>query len=142
MMTRRRFLGTSAAMAAGAALGIGTGKVRSHGPVKIWTYFLSKEPVFMKANLHASEKDDTFLIHALVRPGHEAIAEMPLSSMREAVEAGKSSSKVIMLVMEEDRKHKFRMPIAMTLGDGKVQFLFDDPGFPVWASLDDVKAVL
>jgi hypothetical protein len=141
-MTRRAFVGTSAAAVAGSALGISPEKGRRHGPVKLWTYFLTKDPVIMKANLYASEEDDTFQVHALVRPGYQAIAEMPLSAMRMAVDAGASKSKVIMLVMEEGRKQKFPMPIAIVIEGENVNFIFDDPGFPVWVGLKDVKRVL
>lgn len=142
-MTRRSFVGSSAVIAAGAAFGIPMAKgIKCHAPAKIWTYFLSNEPILMEAMFSASEECDTFNIHALVGSRNEVVAEMPLAAMKEAIEEGKSRSKVILLVIEDGRRSKVKMPVAMTIEDKNVKFIFDEPGFPIWTTVADIQRVL
>lgn len=138
-MTRRVFVKSSAVVAAGAALGIPA--VKNSGSVKIRTYFLSSDPIILPARFYACKETDTFGIHAQVADNNEVIVEMPLAAMKRAVEAGNASSYVILLVTDEDRPNT-KMPVAMTVEADQVRFLFDNPGFPVWANLEDVKSVL
>lgn len=145
-LTRRGFIGGTAAAAAGVALGVWAEKgVQRHGPVELRTYFLSNEPIVIPCDLWADEKRDIFGIHAFVEPGVDPIVQISLSAMKRAIEAGSARSKVILLVTDGQRRRTSRVPLAMTVENRKVTFLIEEGEghvTPVWLDLPDVRRVL
>lgn len=144
-VTRRAFIGNTAAIAGAAVLGIEAARaVLEHGPVEIQMYFFTKDPVVIKGSVFSDERRDVFGVRAFVEPGKEPTMEVSLSAMRKAVEARPSRSTVTPLFVNEERENS-QFPLAMTVENGKVSFLFENPGHepsPVWLQLSDVQRVL
>lgn len=143
-MSRRAFIGSAAAVAAGTALGVSASEgIRRHGPVEIRTYFLSTDPIVIEGSLLADARRDLFRIYAQVDPKDSPlVAEMPLSGMRKAVETG---SGCILLVMTNGKCTRTeRQPVAVKVDRENVTFVFGDikDAAPVWLPLSDVRRVL
>lgn len=146
MLTRRAFIRSTAALAAGAAVGVTAFRgIRRHGPVEIRTYLFSEDPIVVQGELSSDESRDLFRVHVLNEEGKETcIAQMPLSGVRMAVESRTNSrQKVICLCLEE--KRMARLPLAVVVEGDKVTFLVEEPKgdpTPVWMDLADVRRVL
>lgn len=143
-MTRRTFIKGSTGVAAGVALGISASEgIRRHGPVRIQTYFLTKDPIVIEGSLLTDAHRDLFRIYALVEPKYPpVIAEMSLSDMRMAVETGSGS---ILLVMKGYDKKTERAPVSVKVDRENVTFVFGGSrkdSAPVWLPLSDVQKVL
>ena len=143
-MTRRAFMGSAAAVAAGAALGVSASEgVRRHGPVEIRTYFLTRDdPIVIHGSLLADVRRDLFRIYAPVEPKDgPVVADMPLSGMKMAVETGSGS---FLLVMTDSRRTRTELrPVAVKVDRENVTFVFGHKDeAPVWLPLSDVRRVL
>lgn len=138
MRTRREFMAGAAMMAAGAAVGFGSGKV--HGPVDLHFDFFG--PVKLKTMLSSDEKKDSFEMRVLAAPGPDTFVHFKLSDVRRAARElvyvrAKISNR-------DDATKKF--PVYAHPEAGNLVFVTaisqDGDSNKFWMNLEDVKRVL
>lgn len=139
-VNRRTFVEGATAMAAAAALGaVASEGVRRHGPVRIQTYLLTKDPIVMGGSLLADGRRDLFRIYARVEPkAPPVIVEMSLRNMRKAVEIGSGR---LLITVKNPHETTWLASIGVMVDQKNVTFLFGK-GDPVWLPLSDVKKVI
>lgn len=145
--TRRSFIQKTTVLAVGIAADLPSGlaasrMIRAHGPVDIWGYFLSKQPVvFSRCTLSSDEYQDLFRIRVMEDHGGRDTAELPLSSIRKAVQCGTRwpGEQMVCLTMTKEKKES--MPLCVVAEQGKVFFTFGNWP-PIWMKLEEVKRVL
>jgi len=116
-------------------------EARAHGPVEIWTYFFLSNPfVISKATLLSYEHQDIFGVCVIDKQGNgTGIFEMPLSSVRKAVQWGAGAQKATGMCMTSEKKEF--LPVIVREERGNVFFTIDKWG-PVWITLEDIKPIL
>lgn len=144
-MNRRAFIGSSAAIAAGAAVGLTASQdIRRYGPVEVRTYFLSKDPVVIQGAIFSDERRDAFRFSILHEGKEAACAELRLSNVRAAVA---SPSKTTRCHVTTWNKNGYidEDDVNLIAKDGNLTVLVDEPvgpPSPIWISLADVQRVL
>lgn len=144
-MNRRTFIGSTAVLAAGAAIGSVDFKgIKEHGPVEIRMYFFVKEPIVIKGALFSDEQRDVFGVRVFDEKGETAVAEMRLLDVKEALaEQTVRRLKVTMKNVTDGKREEGSVSIVAK--DGNFTFLMDEIGkdpSPIWLKLADVRRVL
>jgi hypothetical protein len=145
-VTRRRFVQGTAAIVAGAAVGVTPSKsVRKQAPVEMRMYFFSGDPIVIKGMLYSDERQDRFGIKIYSDDGREELwAELRLSIVRESVASPSKTIRGPVTVRDwHGRTEEHRL--SLIAADGNLTILMDEPGrppSPAWMPLVDVKRVL
>lgn len=144
-MTRRTFIGSSAAISAGAAVGLTASQgVRRHGPVEVRTYFLSKDPVVIQGAVFSDERRDVFRFIILHEGKEAACAELRLSNVRAAVASPSKTTRCRVTTWNKEGYFQ-EADVNLVAKDGDLTVLVDEPvgaPSPIWMSLSDVQRVL
>lgn len=144
-MKRRDFIRSTATLAAGAAVGEMIWKgIKEHGPVEIRTYFFSKDPIVIKGALFSDEHRNVFGVRIFDKNGETAVAEMPLSAVKDALSEGTAGRVKVAMAHVIDGKRKAGF-VDIIVKDGNFTFLIAEPGhdpLPVWLKLADVQRVV
>jgi hypothetical protein len=144
-VTRRAFIGSSAAVAAGAAVGLTASQgIRRYGPVEVRTYFLSKDPVVIQGEVFSDERRDVFRFILLHEGKDAACAEIRLSDVRNAV-AFPSKTTRCRVTMWNKNGTIHDAGVNLVAKDGNLTVLVDElvgPPSPIWMGLSDVQRVL
>jgi hypothetical protein len=149
MMTRRTFVGTSASIAAGAALGITAAEgIREYGPVDIRTKFLWKDPLVIKASLYSIEKRNIFGVRVFNEGREHARFEMGLGYVRMLAESLPGPALGCFLTVIDETGQRDVHRIRLQTDASRLTIFIEDrerPGdesMPVWIPLRDVQRVL
>ena len=143
-LSRRAFIGSGSVLAAGAIVGVSASRaIRRHGPVEIRTYFLTDDPIVFPGTLLSDGDRDLFRIRVFVERGRDAIAEAPLTSMREIMDHGPGA--ILFGIRSPENKIE-RLPVAVKVDAENVTFLVGGPRYekpwPFWLKVSDVRRVL
>lgn len=144
-VTRRAFIGSSAAIAAGAAVGLTAYQgIRRHGPVEIRMFFMSGDPIVIQSSLYADDRRDVFGIRVFDEGKETARAELQLSIVRNAVSSPSKTTRCHITTRDRDGE-VLEGDVNLVAKAGNLTFLIDEPGrspSPIWMGLTDVRRVL
>lgn len=146
--TRRSFIQNTAILSASAAAGLAGGMwaskmIRTHGPVDIWGYFLSKKPIVLsQCTLASDESQDLFSVCIVDRGGKgTGILELSLMSLRKAIQPGGGWCWGVIVGHFTSPDSKEVLPLLIKELDRTVVFALHESN-PVWMNLEDVQKVL
>jgi hypothetical protein len=138
--SRRDFIMGTAAIAAGAAVGLTALKgIRTHSPVEIRTFLFTTDPIVIQSSLYADDRRDVFGIRTFDNGKEACRVEVQLSTVRKSVASSGMTARCHFTTLDEEGD------VSLVAKDGNLTFLFDEPGrppSPVWMSLADVQRVL
>jgi hypothetical protein len=148
-MTRRTFIQSAGALAAGAAAGgiaFAEHKIKEHGLVEIRAWFFTKDPIVIKSTIFSDERRGVFGIRLLGERGpcDARLAELRLSAVKAAVAVpGRVQKCAATTWNREGRKEEgslldlvARGGNLVVAGAGQLEKA------PTWMSLADVRQVL
>lgn len=151
-MTRRGFIGGSAAIAGAAALGIKIGKdFREYGPVDLKLFLFSDKPYIIRASLYVDKQRGRFGIRGFDNDSGVKDARFSLFSIRHATVSMKQgrclhtsvrilnkdgSAENVPIALGTDGKH-----LIVKLGDGNRYSNAGTPA-PLLIGLEDVRRVI
>lgn len=140
-MTRRTFLEGTAAVVAGAAVGIGSDKKID---TKLGMYFFGPEPLIFDARLGKDEFSDLLVMEVLHEKGH-VVVHLPLASVKRAVATPATAAPAQVRIwkdgilgqrVEEDEIHIIVEKNMLTMrGPG-------DEAAPAWLPIEDVLKIV
>jgi hypothetical protein len=147
-MNRRHFIGTAAALAAGAGMLNGTSTVlaarenyREHGPISFRMYFFHPDPIVIKGSVFVDEAKNIFGMRAYGNRG-EVFAEMtvPYSLVKNILDTGRTSHMYARVQVEKETKIKV---MGMSIESKKFMVReYEKPAVAFWAMVEDVRRVV
>lgn len=142
-MNRRHFIGSTAALAAGAAVGLKTDKMTiSETMVEFRAYLFSKEPIVIKGSVHADKAKDIFRIRTFDDKGHRiAEVKMPLARIKTLLRTSEAQCFQAMF-RAEDGKVNYEGLTACMEGEKFIlrACTLNSPAF--WTQVEDVRRVV
>lgn len=145
-VTRRGFVGSTAMLAAGAAVGISASKgILRHGPVELRMNLLGRFNIAFQVILSSNDRRDIFSIHILQGDMLGAWAEMRLSTVRELVASYPYFGGVCAITTcDMDGTIETKQIMARAKAGHLMFFLGErgDETSPFWVPLADVQRVL
>lgn len=147
-MTRRTFIQSAGALAAGAAAGgivFPKHEIKEHGLVEIRALFFTKDPIIIKSTIFSDERQGVFGVRLLGERGpcDTRLAELRLSAVKAAVAVpGRVQKCAATMWNGEGKKEKGFLDLVTRGGN----LMFANAGqleeAPAWMSLADVRQVL
>lgn len=144
-MTRRAFIGSTAAVAAGAAVGLTASKgFREHGPVKIQFDFFG--PVVIEGRIFSDERRNIFGVRTFDKGKEMGRFELRLSNVKEIVASPSKTARLLIRGRNKDGKIEGECWTSVIAADGNLTFLVEEElgkhPSPIWMPLVDVQRVL
>lgn len=145
-MSRRVFAGGAAALGVGAAMGVPIlGEVKTHGPVKIWTYLFSEKPSCTDVILFADKDKDVFGVRVFFDGKETGMAKLPLSNVKWAIANELQACLATEVTMSSSAGIVEKHVMDMLSKDQKLTFIGynkDLSETKYWLDLADVRRVL
>ncbi len=147
MLTRRTFIQSTAALAAGAAAGgiaFSEYEIKEHGLVDIRASFFGK-PIVIKSTIFSDELRDVFGVRLMGEhgPSDARLAELRLSAVKAALAVPGRIQKSSMTAWNAERGTKEEGFLDLVAKDGDLMIAL--PGRlenePAWMSLVDVRQI-
>lgn len=151
MLTRRTFIQSAGAMAAGAAAGgiaFPERGIKEHGLVEIRAWFFGTDPIVLKSTIFSDDRRDVFGVRILGMGRLDTcFAEFRLADVKAAVAVpGRISRCAITGWNGEGRKESGFQDLIVREGNLVValpgQLELTPPPGPAWIALSDVRQVL